>query len=105
LKYVLPSIYKILKIRKEILDSLVADSTRLVDEEYITKNIHKELFSVNIAGTVDFLKYFQKRLGIFRNICNLFLIKGLAFTTVRNEQKNSAYILRLKKHVLEYLNV
>jgi len=104
LKYLLPSIYKILKIRKEILDNLVSDSVRLVDEEYITRNIHKELFSTSVIQTADFLQYFQKRLVVFKNTCSVFVSKGIIFENSRLEYKNSLLVLKLKKYVLDYIN-
>jgi len=104
IKYFLPAIYKVLKIRKEILDSLVADSTGLIDEEFIARNIRKELVSSSVFKTLDFLSIFQKKLSLFKNMCNLFVLKGLMFNSARSEYKNSILVLRLKKHILNYLN-
>jgi len=104
IKYFLPAIYKVLKIRKEILDSLVTDATSLVDEEFIARNIRKELVSVSVFKTLDFLAIFQKRLLLFKNMCNLFVMKGLMFNSARVEYKNSILVVRLKKHILNYLH-
>jgi len=104
INYFLPAIFKVLKIRKEIIDSLVEDATRLADEEHIARGVHKELFSGSIFKTVDFLKHFQKRLLIFKNICSIFFLKGPVFEQSRLEYKNSIFILKLKKHVLDYIN-
>jgi predicted DNA-binding protein YlxM (UPF0122 family) len=104
IKYFLPAIYKVLKIRKEILDNLVADSTALVDEEFIARNIRKELVSVSIFKTLDFLTIFQKKLSLFKNMCNLLVIKGPMFNQARSAYRDSILALRLKKHILNYLN-
>jgi hypothetical protein len=100
LQYILPAIYRILKIRKEIIDNLISDNSKLFDEEVIVRAVYKELLSTSIFKTVDFLKLFQKRLVIYRNMCNLFLNKGFNFDISREERKNTFLALNLKKQIL-----
>jgi len=100
LQYILPAIYRTLKIRKEIIDNLILDNCKLFDEEIIVRTVYKELFSSSINKTVDFLKLFQKRLLVYKNICNLFLLKGVSFAVSREEKTNSLLVLNLRKQVL-----
>lgn len=100
LQYILPAIYRTLKIRKEIIDNLVLDNSKLFDEEIIVRTVYKELFSASIFKTVDFLKLFQKQLVVYKNICNLFLVKGILFQASREERRNSLLGLNLRKQIL-----
>ena len=103
LQFMLPALYRILKIRKELVDSLIVDNSKLVDEEAIVKTVYKELFSSGVYKTVDFINLFQKRVQVYKNMCAIFFSKSPVFDNTRNGKKSALVLLSLKKQILNHI--
>lgn len=97
---ILPMLYKVIKIRKKILNNLVLDAQNLTDEGFFVNSIYKDLFASTLLKTFDFLSYFKFRVLFFKNLCTIFITKSLVFEETRDIYKKNNVLIKVKKNLL-----